>query len=654
MTTYYTKINGTLVDNVQKLWTKRVMTNRSGSFELQVIDPTNSFYNTVTTGDELIVYLTDGDVVQFGGYCEKPKRVGGKKYQLKITGGDYTTKANYVNVESKSYKLSEYSAIVRDLALDNICTSHVIDDMEATTDWAVADDFDVLAADSDLDGNGNYYARINGTCLKITATHSAGSGTLTKTMGTARTFLADNFIDFYFYIAAISDLGTNIKVHFGQDSSNYFTVTKAVSGNVVNAWNYLEFNVADKTTGAGAPSLTGVVWYQIEVDLDAGASSETIRMDDFRCVENKFLPSNIAITDYYVESIDFRNESIFSCWTAVKNLREDLYDFFIDKDKVINWGLLGTSASGVTLERGVNLISLDVWDDDAGLVNSLDAYGKAQLFTWEETFSGDGTTTTFATTYQPVDSYIEVDGVTQFGYTSGLTTTFDYTIGSYSIIFEAASIPASDTDNVVVRYTYLIPIHVFVNDGGSIQDYGLRPGKIENDHLTTRDDVRVFAQQYLADWKDPKQNAIAISTLETSADVGETLIVDHGRFFDSATTFVIAAVKNTFIGGKPRSVFTLTNVRKDIEKYIAELLARMNAVEEKNKPISQRTLVPKWLTESSVLDDEPDTELEIFIRDTNAEGNIYFGSPKLFSTPIAYAGGGADKYGVNQVANAVG
>jgi len=606
MTQYYVKVDGNTVSGVKSLWSQRAVTNRSGKFELQVIDPTNTVYDAVSSGDSVVIYRTSDDEVMYGGYVEKKKRDGGKKYNLTISGGDWLTKANQIKVDALIFRKRELSVMFRNIAHKYMCDTLLIDTMDATTNWAVAGDFGSLSADSADDSNGFPYARLGDACLKLEATYSAGSGTLTKTMSGTNTINADDYFGVYVFIADTADLGTNITLHFGQDNSNYFSVDVATS-TMADGWNYVMFDVGDKTTGAGSPTLTSVDYYQIETDIASGVSAEVIRFDELRRIENNFLPIGITITEDYVEYMEFKNVSVFNMWKKIADYKEDIYDFYIDKDKGIFFGTFGTVDSGVDLERGTNIFDLDVWDDDQHLV----------------------------------------------GYKKGLTSTdFDYTVDqeASTITFRSGKEPSAGSDNVYVRYTYSVPVRVEADDTASIVAYGHRGEKIENENLATRDDCLTFAQEYIAKHKDLVKNGIVKCKIVPEVDVGETVDITHSLFFDSTTIFTVAAIKNYYIGTRSRSEITLSNIRQDIEQYLTSLLIRMNAVEEKEKGTSDLKTKAKSFVDSLVFDDDPSSNLDIRNRTPLAVGTWYFGAGPLFSTPIVF-GGGSGKWGANLVTN---
>jgi hypothetical protein len=640
MKNYTVKINDVEVSKIISLTSKSVLTNRSGSFTLKVIDADNSLYNSIKSSDELTIF-DENDVLVFGGIVEKLKRDADKKFILEITGGDYTTKANNEKVDILIYRKREFSVIVRDLSNKFIASSVLIDALDSVDGWSESSDFHDLEFDEDEDTDGYPFACLGDGCLKVQGTYSAGTGVLTKTMSSARTVNETDVFEVYFFIEDISKLGSSIDLCFGQDVSNYFEI-ELNTNSLSNGRNYLEFPVEDKTTGAGSPSLTAVDFYSFKVSLSAGASSEVIRFDDFRKRTAGYSLTGIQTTENYVDYIEFKNSSVLNCWKEISEIKSNIYNFFIDKEKVIHWGKFGTQASGVTLQRGTNIYKINLWDDDSLLKNKVRVYGKRQLFSYEETFNGDGSTNSFQLKFKPVEVYCEVGGTKQLGYQRDMTQeTYDYSIDyeNREIIFEDASIPAIGSDNVYFRYSYSVPIYVEAESSSSIDLYGERIKKIDAPQLNSRDDCLSLAQDYLSKYAFPIKNGVAECKIEPLIDVGETVELIHSTF-DESEDFLVAGIENTYSGSRVLSKITLSNTRMDIEQYLSVLLNRLNALEEKEKGTTDLKTSIKTFIDSVTLSDNVG-DLSVRTRAVNDSDTWYFGNADLcdFSLPIKFGGG---------------
>lgn len=129
-----------------------------------------------------------------------------------------------------------------------------------------------------------------------------------------------------------------------------------------------------------------------------------------------------------------------------------------------------------TLEVGDNVVTIPRWRENLTTMrNKLYVDGAFQEDTREETFSGDGSTTDFKVENIPETLEVTVGGVLQKLGIEGGSTTFDYSVDKelQTIIFESGSIPASGTDNIVVKYTVLIPYTSVGQDDASISQYGI-------------------------------------------------------------------------------------------------------------------------------------------------------------------------------------
>lgn len=198
-------------------------------------------------------------------------------------------------------------------------------------------------------------------------------------------------------------------------------------------------------------------------------------------------------------------------WDVVNELAELLNaQFRVDKNKNFYLELIEEDMSSEII-LDTNAVIDDDWDEEASqLVNKITVIGDKQLFEKTETFDGTGAEDTFTLTEFPVDINVEVDGVEQTGYVEGATSAADYRVdkGTKNIIFESGSIPASGTDNIVVRYTFSIDIKLVSQDNDSVELYG-GPNKIPKEkkivkpYITSFQEARKFANFYLGIYATP-------------------------------------------------------------------------------------------------------------------------------------------------------
>jgi len=651
---YYVKASGVTLPQVQSTVVNKKITDRSGVFSCTVFDEDGSQYAAISVGDEFTAFRTSDDLKIFGGYVDKVKRVSKKGFSFSLTGGDYTKKLNHIRVDSEIYEGREFSVVIRDSMHKHICDSDLIENCDAVGTWAVAGDAANLSADVAADGDGHLHSRLGPACLKFDVTFAGGTGTLTDNI-TSIDFADTDWLCFYFYIADLTKI-TDLDVNFGQNAGAYYNLDVDTS-ELSNGWNFIYLLVSNKTVGAGAPALAAVDWLQFEVTEAAAAVAEVIRIDDIRLVHTGFNANNVTTTTNYVEDVKFSNQTVFRCIKDIKEIKDISYDFFIDVNKSLNFGIYGTSASGVTLEKGVNIISSDFWDDDDKLVNDLKVFaGKKEYNDFKE-FSGNAALTDFQLTYEPISSEVYVGGAIQKGYEEDMTTAFDYHFetredNTYWIVFEVASTPGVGVDNIDVHYTYGVPIIIRKTDDASIANYGLRKSKIEKSNIKDYEDAINIASDILSKYSEPIINGKVVTSIQPTIDVGETVDVVDARFFAGTQTMTVVAVTHGLVGKRLRTTVTLTSFRKGVEDYLNDILARLNALEEKDKGDVELSTRLVEFAEDLALTDDPATNLTINQRTVNSTcgDTWFFGAPCLFSTPIKF-GGGSGKYGANLVTN---
>lgn len=625
-TQYYVKINNTINERIYSASAKKHKTNRSGKFNITLSDPTNDVYNSTTSGDEVEFFRTSDNTKLFGGFVEKIERDKDKKYKVKLTGGDYTTKLNQSLVRNITYTNREHSVIIRDLMNRYIMSTTLINKCEETTNWSVSGTFSNLTVDDSYFDDEKHWARLGSGCLKVDC-GSTGTGEIILTESTGRNIASTDYICMYVYLSDIEKFGSNINLHFGTDASNYYTISKDVSS-LENGWNYLEFDVATSGAGAGSPNLTSVSWWNLSIDTTTDSSGENIRIDDLRRTphtSSDYTLSNVETTTDYV-SIEFKNTTVFVSSKEICKLKDGSKDFYVDINKVMNYGEYGEISSGITLEKGVNLKKSNFWDDDKKLINKITVYGGSQEFSDEVERSGDGSTQEFEVEYTPVDAYVTVGGVTQKGYVKGMNKgEFDYKINGdeKKIVFEDGSIPTSGTDNIVIRYTYNVPIIATKKDDDSIDEYGLREYKIENPRIKDKESARLIAKDMIANWKDPVVVGKGFITIQPELDIGETVNVIDPQYFSSTEVFSVDSIETVFIGGKLSTVVGLSEDRQTVEEYISDLYERVNALEEKKR--SSSDILSGIIEEGDIhtTTDNPTDNLVIKVRSVSSNTLIW-------------------------------
>ena len=217
--------------------------------------------------------------------------------------------------------------------------------------------------------------------------------------------------------------------------------------------------------------------YDSNVDASSGVGSDIfkdmINTHTTLSADNTSVVSTGAV--HLITKFRCKNTDVYE---RVKTLA-DIYDyqFYWDADnQLVVFEPKGYTASGVTLEVGVNVSEVPKWNyDTSQMVNNLTVKGGEQLVDNTESFNGDGAEDTFALAQVPNSVRVEVGGVLQVGGILDSTATYDYEVDRINnqIVFKAGSIPGAGVGNVVVTYDYPIPIPVNVRADVSITNYGL-------------------------------------------------------------------------------------------------------------------------------------------------------------------------------------
>ena len=588
------------------------------------IDNIRIYERFVYAGEALNIYDWEApfDLI-FGGYCEKIERDKDSKYTLYIKGGDYTTRLNDIIVLAQIYNEREYSVIIRDLLNKYVIDANIIFNCDVVTDWSETGATLTLETGDDADDNS--ICRLGDGCLKLVPT--ATTIALEKTASGTKTFLATDYITMYIYVEDATEVAS-FSLDIGQDSSNYYNIAQCTVGSsaLTDGWNYVEFDMRYKTTGAGTPALAGVDYYNINITLDT--TTNVIYIDDIRQTPHAagdITLSSIEITEYYTD-IKFKNVSVFDSIRKICDIRPNTFDFYIDISKILNFGTFGTIDSGQTLQRGVNVLKSEFWDDDTNLYNKVTVYGAKQEFNKTETFDGDTTTKEFVLSFEPITQTVSIGGVEKEGYVQGMSPTeYDYRVdkSNRTIIFTTA--PGTGTDNISVTYTYGVPIIVQRQNDESITNYKLRETKIENEFLLTKAIVTTVAQDFVDTWKDPILNAKYSIRVNPFFDIGENVaVIDEKYFLDSvARNFMVVSLKHNLIGGRSGTELSLTQITKSLEIYLQELFTRLNALEEKDKgdaDVLARLLDPNDDFEFS---DDPENNLSVTTKEVTSDVLIW-------------------------------
>lgn len=201
------------------------------------------------------------------------------------------------------------------------------------------------------------------------------------------------------------------------------------------------------------------------------------------------------------------------------------WQFYTDIDKNAYFEPVGTATcAAADLVVSSNCRTIGKWiEDPKKLMNVLRLKCGSQDFTNSETFNGDGTTKEFTLAYKPTaNTHCVVDGSDLVGQLQGSEGgDFSVDVENKKVTFVTA--PANDTDNVIITYTYSLPIIISKSNPASIATYGFYGKKINAGWINRYEDARELATSLLTQYSSPtKTNILLLPGINTDYVAGCT------------------------------------------------------------------------------------------------------------------------------------
>jgi hypothetical protein len=356
--------------------------------------------------------------------------------------------------------------------------------------------------------------------------------------------------------------------------------------------------------------------------------------------------TNVYVSTTTVGEARLKNVQLFK---ALQELSKyDACSFFIDKSKDLHFDVLGTVDSGIDLVKGTNILSDDYEYIDDKMVNQVKITGGREDYTTTESFSPALNDTYVTLTYKPVRTKVLINDVEKIGWKEGMKSEADYDFYSdkeaKKIYFNVAF---AGTEAVDVEYDYTAPIIVSKRDNASIGSYDKYEKVVYDETINKREDAIVLALQMLTDYSEPIQTGTVTTRLNLTAEVGETTDVTNASKGASGT-FVIVGMDNSFFSGGRTTTYKLATLTEGVLEMLAEMVQRIEALEETNRGDSGITTYSEDCTDSATGNDDPANNLAIYKRTVNTTNSWYFGVPETFDGVLKF-GGGSSVYGSNQV-----
>lgn len=237
------------------------------------------------------------------------------------------------------------------------------------------------------------------------------------------------------------------------------------------------------------------------VDVEAGVASEIVKTL-LTAASVPYSSSSIVSTgtDTRLLLVEYKAQGyIIESLKEIANIY--LGQLFYNDDEDLAYFIpRGSIPSSTILTTGVEIRNRPEWNTTGeDLVNNLSVIGGEQLDWNEQQFSGDNSTTEFTLDAKPVDTDIYIDNVKKLrGVNSSDPKDFYVLESQKKIIFSVAP-PNTAPNNIVVYYSYNVPIKVTSIDYDSIASYNQHDKTITNTSLTNTDDAELQNTNYIED-----------------------------------------------------------------------------------------------------------------------------------------------------------
>ncbi len=180
------------------------------------------------------------------------------------------------------------------------------------------------------------------------------------------------------------------------------------------------------------------------------------------------------------------------------------------------------TTNATTLTVGENIVELPTWEyDRSEMINDLRLEGAQQLVKGSETFTGDGSTTTFTLTNIPEDvavyyntskdytSNAKVSGEIKIGDIPNSISIHDYEIDkkNKTITFTSFTPANNSADNILAEVSYYAPIPIHMETTVSKSIYGTYAKTIILTDVITLDDAWKRGENILSVYSVPFKSA---------------------------------------------------------------------------------------------------------------------------------------------------
>jgi hypothetical protein len=293
----------------------------------------------------------------------------------------------------------------------------------------------------------------------------------------------------------------------------------------------------------------------------------------------------------------------FPRYTPQAKYINEMFDYFaellnrvwyVDKYKKLYLITRTFDDSGYTLTYGTNIIGeVTKTIDTSKWANYIIVKGQTTYVGFQETLTGDGTTTEFTLSRIPFDIEVTVDGTIQTGSFEGAynSENADYLIDAIRRKITFVSAPGNGL-SIVVKYKYLTWVYDEIPNMSSINIYGRVDKKLDLETIQTISEANTIGNNYLDLYSLPLEiySGMCIGTTEFLSGQKVTYVNSVKGINES---FNVVELTYNFGTGGFILEFKLNDFPLEFQDLFKELLLRLRRLEETDKISGEYLLIYK-------------------------------------------------------------
>jgi len=260
---------------------------------------------------------------------------------------------------------------------------------------------------------------------------------------------------------------------------------------------------------------------------------------------------NKVATGLTLQRIAFNHNNIFD---ALKRLAGDVFTFFIDTNKVLQFKTKGTTSSGKVFNN-TNIINATWLQTRKEIVNQVWVYGDKELNGFSENFTADGVGSVFKLQFSPYSINVKASGLQKKGGVLEMISVpvsgEQYLVSFHDKQFVFTSgtevgnnIPVSGV-LIETSYDKASPIIKFGRDRSSIAAYGLKEKIIQNKTIKDPNEAVQVVKDEIAAGANLKVQGTLYIDGEISLTAGQTCLVDLPNDGIDNQTYEMLEIKYT-------------------------------------------------------------------------------------------------------------